>query len=264
MCPQCAIRRLRILRASIHMRIGKLVAHIPARGGSKRVPSKNLRYLAGKPMIAYAVECALKCTDLNDVYVNTDSEQIGSLATELGSKVYRRPDYLGTDETTGEEFTVDFIDHFKPDTLLMISPVCPMIEPVDICAALDAYEDSDADTLISCSMTNLQTFCQGRPVNINLDGPLAPSQENPPVVTCNWAVTIWNAEIFRNLFAKSGSGYFGLQRLFWAIDPMKAIKISTEQDFRFADLLLRLRSENAEAVSGEADFWTSSGGRETG
>ncbi len=235
------------------------MAHIPARGGSKRVPSKNLRYLVGKPLIAYAIECALKCPDLSDVYVNTDSGEIAALARELGSKVYRRPDYLGTDETTGEEFTVDFIDHFKPDTLLMISPVCPLIEPGDVSAALEAYADCNADTLISCSMTNLQSFCEGRPVNINLEGPLAPSQENPSVVTCNWAVTIWNADVFRKLFAKNGSGYFGHHRLFWPIDPMKAIKISTEQDFRFAERLLRLRF--TEPSSEEVKYWTASGGR---
>jgi CMP-N-acetylneuraminic acid synthetase len=240
------------------MKIGKLVAHIPARGGSKRVQSKNLRYLGGKPLIAYAVECALQTPELTDVYVNTDSAEIALLGTELGIKVYRRPSHLGTDKTSGEEFTVDFIEHFRPDTLLMISPVCPLIEPSDISAALRAYEQADADTLISCATTNLQTFCRGRAVNVDLDGPLAPSQENPPVLTCNWAVTIWNADVFRELFAENGSGYFGRHRLLWPIDPMKAVKISTEHDFRLAERLVSLRS--TEPSSLDAKYWTPFGG----
>jgi len=237
------------------MKIGKLVAHIPARGGSKRVPSKNLRYIGGRPLIAYAVDCGLRCPDLADLYVNTDSAEIADLAIELGSQVYRRPSHLATDEATGEEFTIDFIERFEPDTLLMISPVCPLIEPADISAALQAYEDSDADTLISCSTTQLQTFCDGKPINIDLNGPLAPSQANPAVVVCNWAVTIWNAQVFRELFAAFRGGYFGNQRLLWPINPLKAVKISTEQDFQFAESLILLRSQKAELISGEPRYW---------
>ena len=239
------------------MRIGKLVAHIPARGGSKRVPSKNLRYLGGKPLLAYAVDCGLRCPDLEELYVNTDSPEIAALANELGSKVYRRPAHLATDEATGEEFTIDFIERFQPDTLLMISPVCPLIEPADVSTAIKAYEESDADTLISCSTTQLQTFCGSEPVNIDTDGPLAPSQLNPEMIICNWAVTIWNAEVFRRLFARNRGGYFGEQRLFWPIDPVKAVKISTEQDFQFAELLIRLRAQDSETQSEQPRHWSS-------
>ena len=70
------------------MEIKKLIAHIPARAGSKRVKSKNLRMLCGKPMIAYAMECAKSCPEIDEIYVNTDCPIIGALAKEYGVKVF--------------------------------------------------------------------------------------------------------------------------------------------------------------------------------
>ena len=95
------------------MKLGKVVAHIPARGGSKRVPAKNLRYLAGRPMIGYAIETALKCPRLDEVYVNTDSERIAAYAQSMGCRVYMRPAHLGSDDATGDE--VDRVGDAVPD-----------------------------------------------------------------------------------------------------------------------------------------------------
>jgi len=225
------------------MNLGKTIAHIPARAGSKRVPSKNLRYLAGRPLIAYAINTALACERLDEVYVNTDSEVIASLAESMGCAVYRRDPRLGTDDTSGDDFTIDFIEANSMDTLVMISPVCPLIDATHLAAALDAYEESKADTLITCSETRLQVFCEDRPVNVAPLGPLAPTQKNQRVYVCNWAITIWNVSKFRELYSIYRGGYFGEQRIFWPIDPLQAIKISDEKDFRLAEALLLVRGE---------------------
>lgn len=227
------------------MELGKVIAQIPARGGSKRVPSKNLRYMNGKPMIAYAVQSALACTELEDVYINTDSDTLEELGRSLGCSVYRRPEHLGSDTATGDDFTYDFIMSKKPDTVVMISPVCPLIETADITAALKAYAESDADTLIACNKTHMQTFLGNKPMNIIVEGPLAASQDNEQVIICNWAVTVWNARVFKELYEKNGGGYFGMNRLFWELDPIKAVKVSEEKDFRLAEALLRARDINA-------------------
>jgi CMP-N,N'-diacetyllegionaminic acid synthase len=92
------------------MEIKKLVAHIPARAGSKRVKSKNLRMLRGKPMIAYAIECAKACPEIEEVYVNTDCPKLAALAEEYGVKVFLRNPELASDTATGDDFTVDIMD----------------------------------------------------------------------------------------------------------------------------------------------------------
>jgi len=117
------------------MKLGKVIAHIPARGGSKRVPAKNLRYLAGKPMIGYAIETALASVDLDEVYVNTDSDRIAAYAESLGCRVYLRPERLASDTASGDDFRIDLIEAKPMDTLVMISPVCPPLTLDEITAA---------------------------------------------------------------------------------------------------------------------------------
>jgi CMP-N-acetylneuraminic acid synthetase len=208
-------------------------------------------------MIGYAVETAIKACGLQGVYVNTDSDRIANYAASLGCSVYRRPEHLGSDTATGDDFTIDFIEALKMDTLVMISPVCPLLTPVDVEDALKAYADSDADTLISCSDTQMQAFMEGNAVNIKPQGPLAPSQQNPRIQICNWAITIWNTAKFRELYAKFKGGYCGEKRILWPLEPLKSVKISEEKDFRIAEALLL--SRRAEPESSSPAFWSPDG-----
>ena len=222
--------------------LGKIFGHIPARGGSKRVPAKNLRYLCGKPMIAYAIECALRSDIFDEIYVNTDSDTIAALADAYGVNVYRRSADLASDDATGDDFTADFLENMRPDTLVMVSPVCPLVEPDDIRNAIEAFKQSDCDTLITCQETQMQTFCEGHAVNIDPYGPLAPSQENPVVQILNWAVTIWNTRTFLDSYATQRTGYLGKKRLLFPIEVSKSVKISHEEDFLLAEQLIKARS----------------------
>lgn len=220
----------------------KLFIQIPARGGSKRVKSKNLRFLNGKPMLAYAVESALRSKLTDNVYVNTDCDTIAALAESLGVKVYKRPEVLGSDSTTGDEFNYDFMQKHDAETVLMVSPVCPLIEPEDIRHAYNTFLDADCDTLISSSSTRMQSFCGATPVNINLNGPLAPSQENELVSTLNWGVTIWDVDSYKKNYESLGYAYLGMKRMLHDLDEWKAVKVSTEKDFLFVEKLLKAQS----------------------
>ena len=133
--------------------MGYVIAHIPVRAGSERVKSKNLRYLAGQPLISYTVKAALKSEMLNQVYVNTDSKIIACLADELGAKVYMRSHQLASDTATSDQFNMDIIGSLKPDTLVMINPVCPFTDSQDIDRVLLDYKNSNADTLITVEST---------------------------------------------------------------------------------------------------------------
>jgi CMP-N,N'-diacetyllegionaminic acid synthase len=218
--------------------LGRIIAHIPARAGSKRVPSKNLRLLAGSPMISYAIRAALASPELTEIYVNTDCSKLMDLAREMGVSVYERDASLASDTASGDDFTMDIIEKLNPDTLMMVSPVCPLVTADDISKALQAFRNSDADTLITCTNTQLQTFCDSRPVNVRLGEPLAPSQENPMVSICNWAVTIWDAKTFTENYRSYKGGYLGTNRLLFPIDPLHSVKVSYEEDFRLAEALI--------------------------
>ena len=85
----------------------KIIAIIPARKGSKGIPNKNIKYICGKPLIAYSIEVALNSELIDDVYVSTDSEQIAKISKDYGAKVIKRPSYLAQDKSQ----TFDAIEH---------------------------------------------------------------------------------------------------------------------------------------------------------
>ncbi|MDB4114579.1 hypothetical protein N9572_03535 [Flavobacteriaceae bacterium] len=224
--------------------LGKIVLHIPAREGSKRVRKKNLREMNGKPMISYAVEALLKANVSENCYVNTDSKEIIDYinANYPSMKIYIRDKELCSDNAQSDHFNADIINKLRPDTLVMINPVCPLIEAEDIVKAVNAYKNSDCDTMISSCSTHMQTFCDGEPVNIDVKDALAPSQDNPLITTLNWAITIWEAKSFADRMDNDGYAVWGKQISFYDIDEIKSIKVSEEKDFLIAEKLLKMRS----------------------
>jgi CMP-N-acetylneuraminic acid synthetase len=235
--------------------LGKVVIHIPARAGSKRVKTKNLRYIAGEPLLAYTVKAALQSKYKDQVYVNTESGVIAALAKELGARIYQRPADLASDTATSDQYNMNIIDTLKPGTLVQINPVCPLLEAADIETIIDAYQDSDADTLITTTTTQMQCFYREEPINIDPGSQLAPTQQNDPVHICNWAVSIWDAQKFKERFNNKGFAVFGETRMLYPIHPLKAIKISTEEDFDFAEFLLEWLKTKKTIKKPAAKYW---------
>lgn len=228
----------------------KTIAHIPARAGSKRVPKKNLRLVAGKPMVAYAIDIALRANYIDEVYINTDDPEMASVGEEHGAKVYLRDPELASDTATSDDFNSDIIRNLKPKTLVMVSPTCPLLTLDDVSSALNAYEQCDADTLITCSETQMQVFCQDRPVNIDVNSALAPSQENPRVQILNWAITIWDGKAFETRMNANGHAVWGSKRVLHPIPALNSVKVSTLEDFELATAIMTARLQTA-SRSGE-------------
>jgi len=220
-------------------KLGKTIAHIPARAGSKRIKLKNMRELCGKPLILYAINAALHSEILDEIYVNTDSDEIAEFAIKSGVKVYRRSSHLASDTATSDEFNMDIINSLNPDTLVMINPVCPIIDSSDIDDIVNAYNNMNVDTLITSSEEAMQCFYNDDPVNVILNEQLAPTQNNKPVHICNWAVTIWDAKKFKERYDRNGYAVFGDKRKLFPIGKFKSIKISVEEDFQFAEMVLK-------------------------
>lgn len=234
--------------------LGKVCVQIPARAGSKRVKAKNLRLLNGKPLISYSIECALEANVFDEIYVNTDSKDLAALGRSHGVLVHDRDPVNASDTATGDDFTEEFIRKVQPDTLVMISPVCPLLTPEDVISALDVFKNSDCDTLITCDKTQMQTFCNEEAVNIDSSSPLAPTQQNSEIKVLNWAVTIWDAKAFMTNYQKNKSGYLGINRKLMPINPAHAVKISHEEDFNMVELLLKAREMKVKIK--EPKYWT--------
>jgi CMP-N-acetylneuraminic acid synthetase len=145
---------------------------------------------------------------------------------------------LASDTASSDQFNMDIINTLQPNTLIMVNPVCPLIDSSDIKNAVLEYQSSNCDTLITCSTTQMQTFCDDNPVNIRVDGQLQPSQDNKVVQILNWAITIWDAKKFKKRFDKLGYAVMGENRLLYSIDHLKSFKVSEEKDFQVCQRLI--------------------------
>ena len=130
-----------------------IIAVIPARSGSKGVPDKNIRELAGKPLIAYSIMAAQKTKLIDRIIVSTDSERYASLAKGYGAEVpFLRPAEIAGDYSTDYEFMKHVIDwlieneNYYPDFVLNLRPVTPFREPQLINKAIQILIDSSEAT----------------------------------------------------------------------------------------------------------------------
>ncbi|OGW91038.1 MAG: hypothetical protein A3D28_01695 [Omnitrophica bacterium RIFCSPHIGHO2_02_FULL_63_14] len=217
----------------------RVIGEIPAREGSQRVPRKNLRLLDGKPLISYAIEAARQAQTLQEVYVNSESDAIGELAVRYGARFYKRPSTLATSTARQDEFNYDFIKAVNADVLVMVNPVSPLIESGDIDQMVRHFLDQPLDTLIASREESVHTLYQGQPVNFDPRAKLARTQDLPPIQLCAWSVCIWRAKTFMEQYEQHGHAAFSGRVGFYPLNQFKTVKISTEEDFILAEVLVR-------------------------
>jgi CMP-N,N'-diacetyllegionaminic acid synthase len=116
-----------------------IVAVIPAKGHSARVPGKNLRKLGSRPLVAWTISAALE-SRVDEVYVSTDNEEVADLARSLGARVIDRPAELAVDGVEAAEVISHAMAGVEADTLVALLPTSPFRTGADIDAALELYE----------------------------------------------------------------------------------------------------------------------------
>lgn len=128
---------------------------VPARGGSKAIPRKNVRLLAGKPLLAYSIEQAKATPGIGRVVISTDDAEIAAVAREYGADVVPRPPEISGDQASSEAallHTLDYLqDHegYAPETVVFLQATSPLRRPDDIQDALNHFEQENADSLLS-------------------------------------------------------------------------------------------------------------------
>ncbi|HZO90986.1 MAG TPA: acylneuraminate cytidylyltransferase family protein [Chthonomonadaceae bacterium] len=130
------------------------LAIIPARGGSKRLPRKNILTFRGLPLLAHSIRTAQDCGLFARIVVSTEDAEIGAIAQEHGAQVVWRPAHLATDTATLEAAALHTLDALETegatfDLLCLLMPNCPLRLPSDLCASLWQLEAEGADYLMS-------------------------------------------------------------------------------------------------------------------
>ena len=130
---------------------------IPARGGSKGIPGKNIKNFEGKPLISHSIEYALSSKHLiNNIIVSTDDEQIAAISRASGAEIIERPKHLATDIATTEsviEHAIPLIKP-KPDIIILLQPTSPLRPKGSLEKAINIFIDGNFDSLLSLSPTH--------------------------------------------------------------------------------------------------------------
>ena len=133
-----------------------ILAIIPARGGSKRLPNKNIRTFRGKPLITHTIEQAKESKYLSRIIVSTDDSQIASIARQYNTEVLIRPPYLSQGEDGSMIRTIkhviehlDKYEGYKPDTVVILQPTSPLRTTIDIDNAIKLLLDTGAESVDS-------------------------------------------------------------------------------------------------------------------
>lgn len=133
----------------------KNLAVIPARGGSKGIPGKNIKPLLGRPLIAYSIFRALKSAEIRDVVVSSDSDEILKIAQIYGAQTIKRPEELATDTALSVDVVIHAVKEMEKknnlvyDNVVMLQPTAPLREAGDIDKALRMLYAPEADSVIS-------------------------------------------------------------------------------------------------------------------
>tara|TARA_B110000908_G_scaffold172394_1_gene239536 strand:- start:1519 stop:2223 length:705 start_codon:yes stop_codon:yes gene_type:complete len=137
----------------------RILAVIPARAGSKRLPGKNFKKLAGKPLIQWTIEAALECDLIDETIVSTDDLAIAELSKKNGASVpFIRPCILAQDGSTSFDVIIHALDYYSEqgssfDYVMLLQPTSPLRNAIHIYGAVDLLSEKCADAVISVCKT---------------------------------------------------------------------------------------------------------------
>jgi N-acylneuraminate cytidylyltransferase len=221
------------------------LALVPARGGSKGLPGKNLRPLAGLPLVVHSLRLAALCPEVARTVVSTDSEEIAEVARAAGGEVpFLRPPGLARDETPMLPVLRHAVAELGDghDALLLLDPTSPGRLPEDVARAHELLAASpDADGVVSVSEPPFNPIWHAV---VERDGYLEPllaegraygrRQDVPRVLRINAALYLFRVEFLRR---EREAWQNGRHRLL-EIPDLRAFHIDTEEDFRVCELVL--------------------------
>lgn len=225
----------------------KLLALVPARGGSKRVLNKNIRELGGKPLIAWTIEAASGVPELVDVLVSTDNPAIARVAETAGALVpWLRPAELATDTATSMAVCMHALDWYEKekgpiDGLMLLQPTSPFRSSDSIRRGIELFREHPQRSVVAFSPAESHPmWCytvNGDSIQPFLDAANKParSQDLPPAYVINGAFYIAGPTYLRQNRSFLGQNTVPLIME----NPLEAIDIDTESDWMLAETLFK-------------------------
>ena len=227
---------------------------IPARGGSKGIPGKNLIQLNGKPLIAYTIEAAVQCKDIiHRIIVTTDSQKIAEVSETYGAEIpFLRDGALATDEAHTIDVVKDVLDklfvsnNYKPDWVLLLQPTSPFRDKKDIEDAIKLAKQNKYTSVISVKRIEPSRIAKTMKVEKDLLQPAFSSLFPEKVrrqdgagnfYEVNGSIYLTKTEVIKD------SGFFGSAPAPIVMSERKSIDIDEMDDLLYAEYLIGNNSE---------------------
>jgi len=184
----------------------RVVAVIPARGGSKSIPGKNIKPLGGKPLLAWSIEVAKQVNEIDRIILSTDDAEIASVGRFHGAEVYARPKHLATDDALVIDALKDLLQALEaegdaPEWVVLLEPTCPLRSAEDVRNCLKLVASGDYDSVATFRDAELNPHRAWRLVDgvpeVYIQGavPWLPRQKLPSAYQLNGAVYVLRADL---------------------------------------------------------------------
>lgn len=226
----------------------RVLGLIPARGGSKGVPGKNIKLLAGRPLIDYTTRAAMAARRLSRVIVSTEDEAIAEAGRRAGIEVpFLRPPELANDSAPmlpvvqhAVRFLEDAGDHF--DAVCLLQPTNPFRKPEDIDACIDLLEERNADAVVAMLPVPTEfnphwVYEAGDDGWLHLStgeqSPITRRQELPPAFHREGSIYVTRTRVLMEL-----NSLFGTRLLGYVVTSGLSVNIDTSQDWERAEVII--------------------------
>lgn len=238
-----------------------MLAIIPARGGSKGLPGKNIKELCGKPLIAYTIEAAQQVKEIERVIVTTDSYEIAEVAKKYGAEVpFMRPKYLAEDTSLACDVylhAVEFMqnqEQMEIENFIVLLPTTPLRNCENIKDALNLFAETKAETLISMVEADIPISWYYRVdenrkiknAGFEEQNSLNNRQDNIKYYIPNGAIYILNYKLL-----KEKRTYYSENTVAYIMKRLNSIDIDTEDDMLYAEFMMKSQKKDKE--SGKLD-----------
>lgn len=224
-----------------------MLAIIPARGGSKGIPRKNIKLLCGKPLIVYTIEAAVAAKSIDQIILSTDDPEIAEIAGNYDVEIpFMRPAHLAQDDSLAIDNYIYTIDRLNTsnsaqyDEFVVLQPTSPFRSASDINDAIELFHEKNADSLISvCEASDPPLWAKkidstGKLNDyFNIDIGNKNRQELEPSFMPNGAIFILKLSLL-----KSNCSYYSDKTYPYIMPPDRSVDIDTIFDFEFAEFLM--------------------------
>ncbi len=229
-----------------------LIAVIPARGGSKGIPHKNINSLKGIPLIAYTIKASLQSRFVQRTIVSTEDVRIAEVSISYGAEVIKRPPSLAEDTTPTEPVIRNVLDalaekeNCTPENIMLLQPTSPLRTAEDIDRAYEQYLSESADSLLSAcrSHTFIWRKENNRGIPVNYDYRNRPRRQEMEQYRENGAIYIFNMKLFLD-----NNNRLGGKISLYEMDEDSSIEIDTPFDLLLAEHLLNRNAKSQKTTA---------------